>query len=162
MCGIAGIMCQPTTELASSIRNMVASIRYRGPDDFGIWCDERLGIWLGHARLSILVLSPEANQPMSSAGGRLVLSYNGEVYNFAELRSELEVAGQKFRGHSDTEVMLASIEAWGLEEAVQRFIGMFAFALWDRAERQLTLVRDRLGEKPLYYGWCGETFLFGS
>ena len=162
MCGIAGIMGQSTTELASSVRNMVASIRYRGPDDSGVWCDERVGVGLGHARLSILDLSPEGHQPMVSASGRYVISYNGEVYNFADLRSELEVVEQKFRGHSDTEVMLAAFEEWGIEKAVQRFVGMFAFALWDKQAGTLTLGRDRLGEKPLYYGWQGETFLFGS
>ena len=162
MCGIAGVLSCRASGLGPLVSKMIGAIRYRGPDDFGIWCDERAGLGLGHARLSVLDLSPDGHQPMLSSSGRYVLSYNGEVYNFAELRSELEIAGQKFRGHSDTEVMLAAFEEWGIEEAVQRFVGMFAFALWDRVERQLTLVRDRLGEKPLYYGWCGESFLFGS
>ena len=162
MCGIAGILGFREGNPSLLVGDMIASIRYRGPDDSGVWCDARLGIGLGHARLSVLDLSPEGHQPMVSASGRYVITYNGEVYNFADLRTELEQAGQKFRGHSDTEVMLAAFEEWGIEKSVQRFVGMFAFALWDRVERQLTLARDRLGEKPLYYGWCGETFLFGS
>ena len=162
MCGIVGIFGHEGSRSDAMVREMVKAIRYRGPDDSGVWFDQQAGIVLGHARLSILDLSPDGHQPMLSASGRYVISYNGEVYNFAELRSELEVAGQKFRGHSDTEVMLAAFEEWGIEKSVQRFVGMFAFALWDRVERQLTLARDRLGEKPLYYGWCGETFLFGS
>ncbi|MCG3772758.1 MAG: Asparagine synthetase [glutamine-hydrolyzing] 1 [Nitrosomonadaceae bacterium] len=162
MCGIAGIIDKGNADLGCAVRSMATAIQYRGPDDSGCWIDESAGVGLGHARLSVLDLSREGHQPMASFSGRYVLSYNGEIYNFAELRSELEILGAKFRGHSDTEVMLVAFEVWGIEKAVQRFIGMFAFALWDRVERQLTLVRDRLGEKPLYYGWCGEAFLFGS
>ena len=162
MCGVVGVLNYRESEPNRLVSEMIGAIRYRGPDDSGVWCDERVGIGLGHARLSVLDLSPEGHQPMLSFSGRYVLSYNGEVYNFAVLRSELEIAGQKFRGHSDTEVMLAAFEEWGIEKAVPRFVGMFAFAIWDRIERQLTLVRDRLGEKPLYYGWCGDAFLFGS
>ena len=162
MCGIAGIIGPPGSSPRSAVRGMSDAIRYRGPDDTGVWCDDICGVALGHARLAILDVSSEGHQPMVSSSGRYVMTYNGEIYNFAELRSELEASGAKFRGHSDTEVMLAAFEEWGIEKAVQRFVGMFAFALWDRVERQLTLARDRLGEKPLYYGWCGETFLFGS
>ena len=162
MCGIAGIFSRQGEEWKTVVSAMVQAIRYRGPDDSGVWCDHSAGVTLGHARLSILDLSPEGHQPMASGSGRYVISYNGEIYNFTELRSELEAAGAKFRGHSDTEVMLAAFEEWGLERAVRRFVGMFAFALWDRERRTLTLVRDRVGIKPLYFGWAGKTFLFGS
>ena len=162
MCGIAGLLDRRESDSGSRVSDMITSIRYRGPDDSGVWCDPKMGLALGHARLSILDLSKAGHQPMSSFSGRFVITYNGEVYNYAELRFDLEAIGVTFRGHSDTEVMLAAFEAWGLEKSVQRFVGMFAFALWDRVDRQLTLARDRLGEKPLYYGWCGEAFLFGS
>lgn len=151
--------------MRATIGRMTDTLVHRGPDDSGIWCHAEAGIALGHRRLSILDLSPEGHQPMTSFTGRYVLVFNGEIYNHAELRGKLaERAGNgsfPWRGHSDTEVILAAFEAWGME-AVECFVGMFAFALWDRQERTLHLVRDRLGEKPLYYGKVGNAFLFGS
>ena len=141
---------------------MVKALHHRGPDASGTWVDERKGLALGHARLSIIDLSSEGSQPMVSASGRYVLTYNGEVYNFQELRRDMDRRGHVFRGHSDTEVMLAAFDDWGVEKSLDRFVGMFAFGVWDTVERRLTLVRDRLGKKPLYFGWMGSTFLFGS
>src|SRR5262249_20266793 len=131
------------------------------PEDEGVWVDPAAGIAFGHRRLSIIDLSPAGHQPMHSACGRYVLTYNGEIYNFRALREELEQLGHGFRGHSDTEVMLAAFTQWR-PHAVAKLNGMFAFALWDRQERTLFLSRDRAGEKPLYYGWAGHTLLFAS
>lgn len=149
-------------DLSAAVGRMADTLAHRGPDDSGAWVDAAAGVALGFRRLSILDLSPAGHQPMASHSGRYVVVFNGEIYNFAALRKELEPLGHAFRGHSDTEVMLAAIESWGLEAAVQKFIGMFAIALWDRETRTLALVRDRLGIKPLYYGWSGRLFLFGS
>jgi asparagine synthase (glutamine-hydrolysing) len=141
---------------------MSAVLANRGPDDHGVWSDETSGVALGHRRLSIIDLSEHGHQPMHSACGRFVTVFNGEIYNFRELSKILVEAGHVFRGHSDTEVLLAAITEWGIEKAVQRFNGMFAIAVWDKKERVLHLLRDRMGEKPLYYGWVGDVFLFGS
>lgn len=165
MCGIVGFLMtgalpQPPDEI---IRRMTDAIIHRGPDAEGVWLDNNSGIALGHRRLSILDLSPEGSQPMVSCSGRYIIVFNGEIYNFREIRLELdEQQIRPWRGHSDTEVMLSAIEEWGIEGALKRFVGMFAFALWNREERTLTIARDRLGEKPLYYGWCNGTFLFAS
>ncbi len=166
MCGIAGFLdvnASVTAEIsAARVEAMSDALAHRGPDDSGAWVDPDAGIAFGHRRLSIIDLSALGRQPMLSSDGRYVISYNGEVYNFAELREELEALGHRFHGGSDTEVMLAACLAWGPEQAVTRFIGMFAIALWDRTTRILRLIRDRLGIKPLY--WCrrGTALLFGS
>ncbi len=141
---------------------MADTLRHRGPDDAGVWSDGGGFLALGHRRLAVVDLSSEGHQPMTSGSGRYVVSFNGEVYNHRALRSELTRAGLRFRGHSDTEVLLAAVERWGLLGALPRLNGMFGFALWDRESRRLHLVRDRLGEKPLYYGSIGPAFVFGS
>lgn len=167
MCGFAGLWDHSSQQSAAELREnatvMAEKLRHRGPNDRGVWVDPETGVALGFRRLSIIDLSPEGSQPMTSSSGRFVIVFNGEIYNFIELRRELEArSAPTFRGHSDTEVVLAAIEQFGIDGAIRRFVGMFAFALWDRRERQLVLVRDRLGEKPLYYGWVGSTLLFGS
>jgi asparagine synthase (glutamine-hydrolysing) len=163
MCGWVGLWESGSErDLTERVGAMADTLKHRGPDDSGTWADPDVGVGLGFRRLSILDLSAEGHQPMCSESGRYVIAFNGEVYNFAELRRRLEPRGCRFRGYSDTEVMLGAIEEYGLEQAVREFVGMFAFALWDRSERQLSLVRDRLGVKPLYYGWMGQTMLCGS
>lgn len=141
---------------------MALALQHRGPDDTDLWSEA--GIALAHRRLSIIDLSPQGRQPMRSADGRYVATYNGEIYNYEALRAALEKEGRAppWRGHSDTEVLLAAISAWGFESTLERLTGMFALAVWDRAERTLLLARDRLGEKPLYYGWAGSAFAFAS
>ncbi len=165
MCGICGFWSGEDSDaqaLQERVRKMTVCIRHRGPDSNGVWADHTAGLALGHARLSILDLSPAGHQPMVSAEGRYVLCYNGEVYNHLDLRGELEAAGVHFFGHSDTETLLAAFDEWGVHSTLTRCNGMFALALWDRRERKLTLARDRFGKKPLYYGWCGGTLVFGS
>ncbi|WP_435105037.1 asparagine synthase (glutamine-hydrolyzing) [Arhodomonas sp. AD133] len=164
MCGLVGFLTGasrvPLAE--ATVQRMLDPLENRGPDDEGIWLDSALGVALGHRRLSILDLSPLGAQPMHSARGRFVVVYNGEIYNHVDLRRELEAQGWQFRGHSDTEVLLAAVEAWGFRETVPRLRGMFAFALLDRASGVLHLARDRLGIKPLYYGSVRGCFVFGS
>jgi len=171
MCGLTGFW-QPdglaAQEAVALARRMADTLIHRGPDDAAVWADAAAGIALAHRRLAILDLSPAGHQPMVSACGRYVVAFNGEIYNHLELRSELEkvgaggTAGFAWRGHSDTETLLAAIETWGLLSTLEKSVGMFALALWDRQTHTLTLARDRLGEKPLYYGWQGGAFLFGS
>ena len=167
MCGIAGVLGILREGVAGAVRQMTGAIASRGPDDAGYWLDGDGGVGLGHRRLSIVDLSPAGHQPMFSASGRYVIAFNGEIYNHMGLRKALEKGGaQGWRGHSDTETLLAGFDAWGIEAAVRQCIGMFAFAVWDKQTRTLTLGRDRMGEKPLYYGWQGggneRVFLFGS
>jgi asparagine synthase (glutamine-hydrolysing) len=157
-------MWRPEGGLGEQVERMIAPLVHRGPDSHGIWVDGECGVGLGHRRLSILDLSPKGHQPMMSASGRYIVAYNGEIYNFAQIRDELIAEGKapEWRGHSDTEILLAAFEAWGVEVTLQKAVGMFAIALWDRDERALTLARDRLGEKPLYYGVVRGRLLFGS
>lgn len=165
MCGFAGYIYGDESLIDSTIRDrMLNSIKHRGPDDFG---DCRFivdSLTMIHRRLSILDLSEDGRQPMASCSGRYVISFNGEIYNHLTLRSDLDAIATvaEWHGHSDTETLLACIEAWGIEATLSKAVGMFAFALWDKQERTLTLARDRMGEKPLYWGWQGDTLLFGS
>lgn len=159
MCGFGGYY-SPNRQPVAVAEHMAAILHHRGPDDAGVWQDDANGLVLVHRRLAILDLSPAGHQPMHSASGRYVLVFNGEIYNHLELRQKLSLPA--WRGSSDTETLLACIEQWGIEPSLQCSTGMFAIALWDRQQRILTLARDRMGEKPLYYGWQHNTFLFGS
>jgi asparagine synthase (glutamine-hydrolysing) len=166
MCGIAGFLDRGWSgseeELARLAGAMAEPLTHRGPDDEGTWSDAKAGIAFGHRRLAVIDLSHAGHQPMVSADGRWVISYNGECYNAAELRAALPDAGRGLTGHCDTEVVVEAVAAWGLRPTLERLDAMFAFALWDRRDRVLHLVRDRLGEKPLYYGVLGRTVVFGS
>lgn len=167
MCGITGFFQASDISNAHTIAlKMAERISHRGPDDAGVWVDEAAGIALAHRRLSIVDISPAGHQPMLSAASRYIIVFNGEIYNHLELRRELEIESRiediAWRGHSDTETLLAGFEAWGIEATLKKTVGMFAIALWDREEKMLTLARDRMGEKPLYYGFQNNTFLFGS
>lgn len=167
MCGIAGFLSADSArgnslQPESVLDAMTDSLTHRGPDDRGVWRDADAGVGLGHRRLSIIDLSPEGHQPMVSKSQRYVVVLNGEIYNYRAISAELAQRGHRFRGHSDTEVLLAAVDEWGLDEALQRSNGMLSLALWDRQERMLHLARDRIGKKPLYYGWAGQTLVFGS
>jgi asparagine synthase (glutamine-hydrolysing) len=164
MCGIAGILTSPRTDIVADAFKMAQALNHRGPDDSGIWVDEHGVIGLAHTRLAVIDLSPAGHQPMVSSGGRYVLVFNGEIYNHLAIRKEMEAisAAPIWCGHSDTETLLAAVEHWGLDVALAKTVGMFALAIWDKRTRSLSLARDRLGEKPLYYGWVGKEFIFAS
>ena len=164
MCGIAGFWRGDGRDADHISREMISTLKHRGPDDFGVWSSSEANISFIHTRLSIQDLSPAGHQPMHSHCGRYIIVFNGEIYNHLEIRNiiERDAFTPAWRGHSDTETLLTAISVWGLEKTLNKCIGMFSLALWDRKEKVLSLARDRLGEKPLYYGWQGDTFLFGS
>ncbi len=163
MCGIAGILDRNAAldgrEIDRRVGAMVATLHHRGPDDGGRWSDPPAGIGIGMRRLAVIDTSPAGHQPMTSSCGRYVMVYNGEVYNHRDLASKLAVQGRHVQGGSDTAVLLEACAAWGIEAAIERAVGMFAFALYDRRDRALMLVRDRLGIKPLYWAREGEVLI---
>ena len=163
MCGIAGI-CNPYRNGKENMQRMLDRMQKRGPNAEGMWCSEDNCVVLGHRRLSIVDLSANGAQPMVSRSGRYVISYNGEIYNCREIAEKLVKEGrvQSFRGTSDTEILLEAAESYGLDETLKLCTGMFALALYDRKEKTLSLARDRVGEKPLYYGYVGDSFVFAS
>ncbi|WP_341018681.1 asparagine synthase (glutamine-hydrolyzing) [Brevundimonas diminuta] len=164
MCGIVGYIASSDMVGQSALVDMATAISHRGRDGSGVWRDTKSGVGLAHRRLAILDLSEAGHQPMTSANGKLILVYNGEIYNHRTIRSDLEASGwsEGWSGYSDTETLLAALQVWGVAQTLPRLNGMFAFALWDRDRRVLTLARDRLGEKPLFYGTAGKDFVFGS
>ena len=166
MCGIAGYIALRRQDDATTLKSIATqqgnAIVHRGPDSGDVFVDEKSGIALAHRRLAIIDLSPAGYQPMVSASGNSIIVYNGEIYNADETRSALEREGLRFRGHSDTEVLLEACEAYGVEAAIKRFIGMFAFAIFDKSRQTVTIVRDRLGIKPLFYAFSDDYFIFGS
>jgi len=162
MCGIAGIVFSNNELCLRFIQKMTDTLFSRGPDDSGIWLDRVQGLAFGHRRLAILDLSAAGHQPMHSRSGRFVITYNGEIYNYLEIGKRLLSQGHNFLGHSDTEVILAAFEEWGIYKSIELFDGMFAFAVWDKQDQKLYLARDKFGEKPLYYGWVDNSLIFGS
>ena len=164
MCGIVGFINTNQIDLESICYNMVSTLHHRGPDYSDVWINKDHGIALGHTRLSILDLSPAGHQPMISSCGRYVLIFNGEIYNHLQLRKDVGLSGYSasWKGHSDTETLLAAFSTWGVKKALQEIVGMFALALWDMKQKKLILARDRIGEKPVYYGWQNNAFLFSS
>ena len=165
MCGISGLIAltsRPQDEIYNTLSNVTNSIAHRGPDAQQIWCDREIPLALGHRRLAIIDLTDDGLQPMHSHDGRYTMVFNGEFYNFQDIKEELSTHNILYKGHSDTEVIVNAISNWGLEKTLQKARGMFAFALWDKIEKRLYLVRDRLGKKPLYMGWAGDNFIFAS
>ena len=166
MCGFAGLidLKRQTSQdtLEARARAMADTMVHRGPDDDGVWANAEMGVALSHRRLAIIDCTPSGHQPMISASGKLAIAYNGEIYNYKEIAEELQNSGTSIEGGSDTAVLLAACEAWGVEKTVKKCIGMFAFALWNTESQVLTLGRDRMGIKPLYWGKQGNIFVFGS